>query len=72
MAVPDFFEEDLNLKKIAKSNFKIDYDKTIRTIEFENEVYNNALNFMFTLNSYKLFNDYLTHTLELIEANVYD
>ena len=72
MAVPDFFEEDLNLKKISKSNFKIDYDKTIRTIEFENEVYNNALNYMYTLNSYKLFNDYLTHTLELIEANIND
>lgn len=72
MEVPDFFEEDLNLKKIAKSNFKIDYDKTIRTIEFENEAYNNALNYMFTINAYKRFNDYLNNTLKLIEANVYD
>ncbi|MTE27866.1 DUF6090 family protein [Winogradskyella ouciana] len=72
MAVPDFFEDDLNLKKIAKSNFKIDYNKTIRTIEFENEVYNNALNYMYAINSYKVFNDYLTDTLKLIESNIND
>lgn len=72
MTVPDFFEDDLNLKKIAKSNFKIDYNKTIRTIEFENEVYNNALNYMYAINSYKVFNDYLTDTLKLIESNIND
>ena len=72
MAVPDFFEDDLNLKKIAKSNFKIDYNKTIRSVEFENEVYNNALNYMYAINSYKVFNDYLTDTLKLIESNIND
>jgi len=72
MDVPDFFEEDLNLKKIDKSNFKIDYNNTIRTIEFENEVYNNALNYMYAINSYKVFNDYLTDTLKLIESNIND
>jgi hypothetical protein len=70
MSTPDFFEEDLNLKKIAKSNFKIDYNKTIRTIEFENEVYNNTLNYMYAINSYKVFNNYLTDTLKLIESNI--
>lgn len=72
MDVPDFFEKDLDLKKIAKSNFKIDYNKTIRTIEFENQVYNNALNYMYAINSYKVFNDYLTGTLKLIESNIND
>ena len=72
MAVPDFFEEDLDFKKIAKSNFKLDYNKTIRTIEFENQVYNNALNYMYAINSYKVFNDYLTDTLKLIESNIND
>ena len=70
MEVPDFFEEDINFKKIARSNFKIDYNTTIRTIEFENEVYNNALNYMYTINSYKAFDYYLKDTLQLIEANI--
>lgn len=72
MEVPDFFEEDLDLKKIPKSNFKIDYNKTIRTFEFENQVYNNALNYMYAINSYKVFSKYLTETLELIESNIDD
>jgi hypothetical protein len=70
MEVPAYFEDDLNLRKISKSNFKIDYNKTIRTIEFENQVYNNTLNYMYTLNSYKVFKDYLTDTQELIESNI--
>jgi hypothetical protein len=64
------FEENLDLRKISKSNFKIDYNKTIRTIEFENQVYNNALNYMYALNAYQLFKDYLTDTLKLIETNI--
>lgn len=72
MEVPDFFEEDLKLQIISKSNFKIDYNKTIRTIEFENELYNNTLNYMYTLNSYKVFKNYLTDTLKLIESNIND
>ncbi len=70
MEVPDFFEDDLGLQEISKSNFKIDYNKTIRTIEFENELYNNTLNYMYALNSYKVFKDYLTDTLKLIESNI--
>ena len=70
MEDPDFFEDDLNLSKLSKSNFKIDYNKTIRTIEFENEVYNNTLNYMYALNSYKVFTNYLTHTLKLIDSNI--
>lgn len=72
MEVPAFFEEDLKLQIISKSNFKIDYNKTIRTIEFENELYNNTLNYMYTLNSYKVFKNYLTNTLKLIESNLDD
>lgn len=72
MEVPDFFEEDLKLQIISKSNFKIDYNKTIRTIEFENELYNNTLNYMYTLNSYKVFKNYLSDTLKLIESNIND
>jgi hypothetical protein len=72
MNVPEFFEDDLELKKIDKSNFKIDYNKTIRTVAFENEVYNNALNYMYTINSYKVFHNYLIDTLKLIESNIDD
>ena len=72
MEVPDFFEEDLKLQIISKSSFKIDYNKSIRTIEFENELYNNTLNYMYTLNSYKVFKNYLTETLKLIESNLND
>jgi hypothetical protein len=72
MEVPDFFEEDLNLRKIAKSNFKIDYNNTIRTVEFDNEVYNNSLKYMYAINSYRVFNHYLSETLKLIELNTDD
>ncbi|WP_455168472.1 DUF6090 family protein [Aegicerativicinus sediminis] len=70
MKIPDFFEDNLKLTKISKSNFKIDYNKTIRTIEFENQVYNNALNYMYALNSYVVFKNYLENTVKLIEANI--
>jgi hypothetical protein len=70
MSVPSFFEEDLDLQSISRSGFKPDYNKTIRTFEFENQVYNNALNYMYVLNSYKVFQNYLTDTLELIESNI--
>ena len=72
MEVPDFFEDNLNLKKIEKSNFKINYYKTIRTVEFENQVYNNTLNYMYVINSYKVFIDFLVETLNLIESNIDD
>ena len=70
MEVPDFFEENLNLKTIRKSNFNVDYNKTIRTVEFENQVYNNALNYMYAINSYNVFVDYLDETLKLIDSNI--
>lgn len=70
MSVPSFFEDDLDLDIISKSNFKPDYQKTIRTFEFENEVYNNALNYMYVINSYKIFQNYLAETLKLIESNI--
>lgn len=67
---PDHFVDNLGLSKISKSGFKIDYSQTIRTFEFENQVYNNALNYMYTLNAYKVIEAYLLDTLELIEANI--
>jgi len=71
MSVPDFFEEDLDLPPIPKSEFQVNYEQTIRTFEFENEVYNNALNYMYVLNSYKVFQNYLTETLTLIDKNIH-
>ena len=70
MSIPAFFEDDLDFQSISPSNFKTDYDKTIRTVEFENQVYNNALNYMYVLNAYKLFQNYLKDTLVLIESNI--
>ena len=70
MSVPSFFEEELDLENISRSNFEPDYQNSIRTIEFENQVYNNTLNYMYVLNSYKVFQNYLEETLELIEANI--
>jgi len=72
MKVPDFFEDDLDLKKIPKSSYNVDYKNTIRTLEFENELYNNTLNYMYALNSYKIFTDYLSDTLKLLEKNIHD
>lgn len=70
MSIPSFFEDDLDFQSISPSNFKTDYNKTIRTVEFENQVYNNALNYMYVLNAYKLFQNYLKDTLVLIESNI--
>jgi len=67
---PDHFEDNLGLSKISRSGFKIDYSETIKTFEFENQVYNNALNYMYTLNAYKVLEAYLLDTLELIKANI--
>jgi hypothetical protein len=69
-SVPTHFEDNFDLPKISMSGFKIDYNKTIRTLEFENQVYNNTLNYMYTLNSYKIIEVYLIDTLKLIEANI--
>jgi hypothetical protein len=68
--LPAHFEEDLNLSKISNSGFTIDYDTSLRTLAFENEVYNNALNYMYTLNQYKRLEVYLGNTLERIKVNI--
>ena len=70
MDIPSYFGPDHEFQEIPKSRFSIDYNKTIRTVEFENEVYNNALNYMYVINSYKLFQNYLKNTLKLIESNI--
>jgi hypothetical protein len=70
IGIPQRIIENTGLSQISKSNFKIDYSKTIMNYEFENQIYFNALNCMFTLNSYKIIEDYLIKTLELIEDNI--
>jgi hypothetical protein len=70
MSVPKIFEEDLELLEISRSDFNPDYDKNLRTVEFENEVYNNALNYMYVINSYHVFRSYLQETLAIIESNI--
>lgn len=70
LSVPLIFEDDLDLQMISDSGFKPDYNKTIKTFEFENQVYNNALNYMWVINSYKVFQNYLNDTLGLIESNI--
>ena len=72
MEIPGFFKNNLNLKPIPKSNFNMDYQATLKTIEFENELYNNTLNYMYVLNAYKVFNNYLTETLSIIDKNIND
>lgn len=69
-SVPAHFVNDLDVSIISRSNFTIDYNKTIRTLEFENQIYFNALNYMYALNSYKIMEAYLNDTLLLIEANI--
>ncbi|WP_411895906.1 DUF6090 family protein [Winogradskyella sp. A2] len=72
MEDPEFFENDLGLSEMSKSDFKLNYSTSLRTIEFENELYNNTLNYKYALNSYKVFNNYLAETLNLIESNIKD
>lgn len=72
MAVPERLLEEINLPQISNSNFTIDYNKTIRTIEFENQVYNNTANIAFVLAAYKKVETYLHNTLKLIETNIQD
>jgi len=68
--VPAHFLDSLNLQIISKSGFTIDYNKTIRTLEFENQIYNNAVNYMYVLNSYKIIENYINDTLELLDNNL--
>ena len=68
--VPVRIIENTGLPQISKSGFKIDYSKTILNSEFENQIYFNALNYMFSLNAYKQTQVYLKETLSLINANI--
>ena len=68
--MPTQFDEAMNVPKISNSGFTIDYNTSLKTLEFENQVYNNALNYMYTLNQYKRLEGYLRDTLERIEANI--
>ena len=68
--MPALFEEDTSLPKVSNSVFTIDYNTSLRTLEFENQVYNNALNVLYTLNQYKRLEQYQRNTLERIEANI--
>ena len=68
--IPSDYLDNLEVPKISKSGFKIDYNKTIRTLEFENQIFNNALNYMYAINSYKVVESYLQETLKLIDGNL--
>lgn len=68
--IPEQMVARTNLPQVTKSGLSVDYEKTIRNLEFENQVYNNALNFMYTLDAYKNFEAYLTDTLQLIEEEI--
>ena len=70
--IPQRIIGNTGLPQISKSSFNIDYSKTIINYDFENQVYFNALNYMFTLNAYKNTEAYLIETLELIEDNIED
>ena len=70
MAIPDFLMERLDIPQISASNFKIDQSVSLRTLQFENELYNNALNVVYILDNYKKIEAYLNDTLKLIEANI--
>ena len=70
MSIPEFLAHQAEFPPVTSSRFTIDYNKTIRTLEFENEVYNNALNVVYVLNAYKKTETYLNKTLELIESNI--
>lgn len=70
IAIPEFLMKRVDIPQVSASNFKIDYNKTLRTIEFENQVYNNALNVVYVLDNYKKIETYLNDTLKLIESNI--
>ena len=70
MAIPDFLMDRVDIPQVSPSNFKLEYEKTLRTPQFENEVYNNALNVVYVLDNYKKIETYLNETLELIESNI--
>ena len=67
---PDRLLREVGLPNFSSSNFKLDYSKTIRTLEFENEVHFNALNILSVLQAYKKIEGYLDETLARINANI--
>ena len=70
MDIPEFLIKRVDIPQVSRSKFEIDHTETIRTLEFENEVYNNALNVVYVLDNYKKIEAYLNDTLQLIEANI--
>ena len=70
IGIPDFLMKRLDIPQISPSNFKLDQNTTLRTVEFENELYNNALNLVYILDNYKKIEEYLNDTLKLIEKNI--
>ena len=70
ISAPDRIIGQVGLPNFSSSNFKLDYRKTMRTVEFENEVYINAVNIVYVLQAYKKIEVYLNETLELINSNI--
>ncbi|MAD96089.1 MAG: hypothetical protein CMB99_02070 [Flavobacteriaceae bacterium] len=69
-AIPAFLMKRLDIPQVSRSKFKLDYNKTLRALEFENEIYVNALNLVYVLDNYKKIEAYLNDTLKLIESNI--
>jgi type II secretory pathway pseudopilin PulG len=70
--IPESIIKPTGLEYISKSNFELDYNKTLKTIEFENKLAFNALNYVFTLESYRTTENYFIELLSLIENNIND
>ena len=70
MGIPDYLMERVGIPQLSRSKFETDLKTTLRTLEFENEVYNNALNVVYVLDNYKKIEVYLNDTLKLIESNI--
>ena len=70
MKLPERLMQKVGLPIISSSNFTIDYSLTMRTLEFENQIYNNALNIVYVLTAYKNVEIYLNDTLKLIDNNI--
>ena len=70
MGIPDYLMQRVDIPPLSRSKFETDLKTTLRTLEFENEVYNNALNVVYVLDNYKKIEVYLNDTLKLIESNI--
>lgn len=72
VSIPDFIINSSGLENITRSNFKMDYNETLKTVEFENKLAFNALNYAFTIDAYNNTETYLIELLNRVETNIKD